>query len=114
MASMRFPVLLPLALLLAIGLASARADPSPSDSPMRAPMRFVHVHASNRECQPYCPEWISAEGKIELGTAQIFADVIASLGGRRLPIVVNSAGGSVVDAARMGRLIRAESLAVVV
>jgi hypothetical protein len=94
---------------------SACAQPSPQAAPtVQQPMQFVRVRSNDPTCVPDCPEWISAEGKIEAGTAQAFARVIAGLNGRRLPILVNSAGGSVNDAMAMGRLIRAKHLAVAV
>ena len=49
-----------------------------------------------------------------VGTAQAFAGTVKSLGGRRLPILIHSHGGSVVDALKMGALIRARGLAVAV
>jgi hypothetical protein len=76
-------------------------------------MRFVHVVSAHAGCAPDCAEWVSAEGKIEVGTAQTFARFIAGLGGRRLPILINSHGGSASDAMAMGRLIRAQRLVVV-
>jgi hypothetical protein len=77
-------------------------------------MRFVRVVSASMECQPNCPEWVSAEGQIDVGTAQTFARFIAGLGGRRLPILISSPGGSTSDAMAMGRLIRAQRLVVVV
>ncbi len=79
-----------------------------------APMRFVKVRGDNAACRPDCPEWISAEGKIVTGSADALERTLDAARGRRLPIVINSAGGSVDDAMAMGRLIRARSLAVVV
>ena len=77
-------------------------------------MRFVRVTSADAACKPNCPEWLSAEGRIEPGTANVFADAIANLKGRRLPILIHSPGGSVPDAAAMGELIRAKGLAVAV
>jgi hypothetical protein len=77
-------------------------------------MRFVRVTSADAACKPNCPEWLSAEGRIEPGTANAFADAIANLKGRRLPILIHSPGGSVPDAAAMGELIRAKGLAVAV
>ncbi len=95
--------------------ALAQAAPARQASPTSlAPMRFVRVRSDASACQPRCPEWISAEGKIVRGSADALARVIAALGDRRLPILINSAGGSVQDAMAMGRLIRATGLAVVV
>ena len=48
------------------------------------------------------------------GAAVEFAQAIESLGGRRLPILIHSPGGSVADAMAMGELIRAKGLAVAV
>lgn len=88
----------------------ARAD----EAVVYPPMKFTHVRADHPGCRPHCAEWIAAEGRIEEGTAQDFARAIAELGDRRLPIFVNSPGGSVADALAMGRLIRAKHLSVAV
>ncbi len=77
-------------------------------------MRFVRVTSAEAACKPNCPEWLSAEGRIVPGTARAFADAIANLKGRRLPILIHSPGGSVADAGGMGELIRAKGLAVAV
>jgi hypothetical protein len=102
---------------LAFILASLIALPSYAGPrpPARAPpMRFVRVTSADPACKPNCPEWLSAEGRIELGSAKVFADAIGSLKGRRLPILIHSPGGSVADAGAMGELIRARGLAVAV
>ena len=91
------------------------ATPGPRAAPnAAAPMRFVRVRSDNAACRPDCPEWISAEGKIVTGSAEALERTLEAAGGRRLPIVINSAGGAVEDAMAMGRLIRAKRLAVVV
>ena len=77
-------------------------------------MRIVRVTSSDPACEPDCPEWISAEGVITPGTAPAFAKLVASLGGRRLPVLISSHGGSLRDALEMGVLIRAKGLAVAV
>ena len=90
------------------GLGPAhRAHPDP-------PMRIVRVMDSDTACEPDCPEWLSAEGTITPGTAATFAKVVAGLGGRRLPVLISSHGGSLRDALEMGALIRAKGLAVAV
>ena len=104
----------------AIGLIGLMAAPShaelrPRGRPRVVPaMRFVRVTSADPACKPNCPEWLSAEGRIEPGTAAVFADAIANLKGRRLPILIHSPGGSVADAGAMGELIRAKGLAVAV
>jgi hypothetical protein len=103
------------ALVAVVAGASASATPTPQASPTSlAPMRFIRVASSAPGCRSDCPEWISAEGKIVTGSADALERVVAKLNGRRLPIFINSAGGSVQDAMAMGRLIRAKNLAVVV
>ena len=78
------------------------------------PIRFVRIVSGDPACQPNCPEWLSAEGRIGPGAAKQFAEAIERLNGRRLPIFIHSPGGSVPDAIAMGELIRAKGLAVAV
>jgi hypothetical protein len=100
--------------VLAAG-AGALADLRPPARPRGAPpMRFVRVTDADPACEPNCPEWLSAEGQIEPGSAPAFAEAINRLDGRRLPILIHSPGGSVTDAIAMGKLIRAKGLAVAV
>jgi hypothetical protein len=77
-------------------------------------MRFVRVVSADPACEPDCPEWLSAEGRIGPGAATDLAAAIGRLNGRRLPILIHSPGGSVPDAMAMGALIRAKGLAVAV
>jgi hypothetical protein len=77
-------------------------------------MRVLRVASSDPACGRDCPEWISVEGVLTPGSAASFARLIADLGGRRLPVLISSHGGSVRDALEMGRLIRAKGLAVAV
>jgi hypothetical protein len=105
---------LAVALLSLIALPSYAGLRPPARARIAPPMRFVRVMSADPACKPNCPEWLSAEGRIEPGTAKAFVDVIASLKGRRLPILVHSPGGSVADAGAMGELIRAKGLAVAV
>jgi hypothetical protein len=108
-ASVAFAVAVVLAAQCAV--ADLTLAPRPRVDP---PMRIVRVRSSDPTCQPNCPEWISAEGTVTPGEAQVFAEVVAGLGGRRLPILISSHGGSVPDAIAMGALIRAKGLAVAV
>jgi len=94
-----------------LGYATAGPRATPDAA---APMRFVKVRSDDVACRPDCPEFISAEGKIVTGSADALERTLKAVGGRRLPIVINSAGGAVDDAMAMGRLIRAKRLAVVV
>jgi hypothetical protein len=104
-----------LAALLCLMALPSYADLRPPARPRAAhAMRFVRVVSAEAACKPNCPEWLSAEGQIMPGTAKAFADAIANLKGRRLPILIHSPGGSVSDAGAMGELIREKGLAVAV
>ena len=103
------------ALLLSLIALPSYADlRRPTRPHIVPPMRFVRVVSADPACTPNCPEWLSAEGKIEPGSATVFADAVANLKGRRLPILIHSPGGSIADAGAMGELIRARGLAVAV
>ncbi|AZO43518.1 hypothetical protein EJ076_21680 [Mesorhizobium sp. M7D.F.Ca.US.005.01.1.1] len=92
--------------LLVTGRAFA-ADTAPDLGPT---MQFGIVRSNALGCEPICPEWISAEGSIEAGTPALFKRMLKTLGGRKLPIVVNSPGGNVEAALTLGRLIRKNKL----
>jgi hypothetical protein len=92
-------------------LADLKLPPRPRGDP---PMRIVRVISSDPACEPNCPEWISAEGMILSGTAGAFRKAILDLGGRRLPVLISSHGGSLGAALQMGALIRERRLAVAV
>ena len=103
-----------LAVLLAAGsdaLADLRLPSRPRGDP---PMRIVRIMSSDPACAANCPEWISAEGRIMPGTADAFRKAILDLGGRRLPVLISSRGGSLGAALQMGELIRERRLAVAV
>ena len=71
------------------------------------PMRVRAVHSGRAGCATGCAEWISAEGMMVQGSAQLFGIVVNSLRGRKIPILIHSHGGTVVEAMLIGRLIRA-------
>jgi len=77
-------------------------------------MRFVVVRGASRLCQPKCPEWISAEGRITSDTPKKLKKLLESLANRRLPIILSSPGGDVDGAVATGRLIRKAGLDVAV
>ncbi|MFZ1105966.1 MAG: hypothetical protein WAN86_24415 [Hyphomicrobiaceae bacterium] len=79
-----------------------------------APMQVHVVRSAHPGCEPECPQWIAAQGRIVPGTARKFQKVLRGLGDRKLPIFIDSIGGSIVDAYAIGRLIRAKGLTVAV
>ncbi|WP_245451780.1 hypothetical protein [Mesorhizobium waimense] len=77
-------------------------------------MRFVVARSNAPGCEPTCPEWISAEGTIEAGTPALLKRALKKLGGRKLPVIVDSPGGNVDAALALGRLIRKNKLDIAV
>ena len=74
------------------------------------PMQVRIVRSAEAGCEPDCAEWISAEGDIVDGTPAEFGRVFAQLGTRKLPVFVNSGGGSIEAAMVIGRMLRARQL----
>ncbi|WP_137935226.1 COG3904 family protein [Mesorhizobium comanense] len=98
----------------AIPSTTAAEPAGPESAKAGAEMRFVVVRGSNPLCNPECPEWISAEGVITGQTSQKLRQLLAMLGGRRLPVVISSRGGDLPGALAMGRLIHERKLDVAV
>jgi len=110
---MRALAVLAAAIVLACGTASA-APPSKAAPAVERPMQVNVVRGGHPGCEPQCPQWIAAQGRIVAGTARRFREVLSQLGERRLPVLIDSGGGSVDDALSIGRLVRAKGLQVVV
>lgn len=83
--------------------------------PSSGPTMIVQIMRSAEEgCEPTCAEWIAAQGRIDASTLRQFKKVLAKLGNRKLPILLDSAGGTVDEALAVGRLIRSKGLDVAV
>lgn len=103
-----------LASFLVMGHAAFAANTKKSAPDFGPTMRFVVVRSSAPGCEPTCPEWISAEGSIVAGTPALFKRTLKALGGRKLPVVVDSPGGNVEAALALGRLLRKNKLNIAV
>jgi hypothetical protein len=68
------------------------------------------VRLSHSKCEPNCPEWIAASGDITENTPALFRKIFKQLGNRRLPVLLNSGGGSIEAAIQIGRMIRKRKL----
>lgn len=110
---MRRAAVLALAAWLGCGISAAA---TPQDPPIlvEPPMEVYLVRSAEPGCEPHCPEWIAAQGKIEEDTASRFRRVLRQIGHRKVPVLIDSSGGRVSEALEIGRLIRARSLDVVV
>lgn len=95
--------------------ATPPTTPGKSGLPAMGPAMQVHiVKSAEPGCEPQCAEWIAAQGRIDAATLRQFKKVLSQLGTRKLPILIDSAGGTVDDALAIGRLIRAKGLDVAV
>ncbi|ESZ34332.1 hypothetical protein X731_31320 [Mesorhizobium sp. L2C054A000] len=103
-----------LASMFAMGSAAFAAETKNSEPNPDPPMRFVVVRSDAAGCEPTCPEWISAEGAISAKSPALLKAALKTLGGRKLPIVINSPGGDVDAAIAMGRMIRKNKLDIAV
>jgi hypothetical protein len=92
----------------------AVAQPKKSAPPAEPAMQVHIVRNADPKCEPNCPQWIAAQGRIVPGTAAQFRKVLRQLGQRKLPVLIDSGGGAVNDALAIGRLIRAGGLTVAV
>ena len=101
------------ALLLAPSQADA-AKPKRAVEPTLAPLRIVVVRSNDPACAGRCSDWISLDGPIGPGSLARFTSMLRTVGDRKLPVLINSPGGSVTDAMAIGRLIRARHLDVAV
>jgi hypothetical protein len=82
--------------------------------PDTPPMRVIIVRSGETGCEPNCPEWISAEGRITAETPALFERAFAAMAPRKLPILVASNGGVIESALRIGRMIRERHLDVAI
>ena len=105
-----FCILAAIALAVAVVPADAGAKDKKKDvhsvfSDMQ-PMQVRVVRNAQPGCEPDCAEWISAEGDIVDTTPATFRKVFAEVGKRRLPLFINSGGGSIEAAMAIGALLR--------
>ena len=117
-----------LASVLALGLAditNAATAASRPESALKAPaaakaakapppMDVFIVRSSEPGCEPNCPAWIAAQGTIRAGAAAKLKSVLKQLGNQKLPVLIESPGGSVEESLALGRLIRANGLDIAV
>lgn len=88
--------------------------PEPEQSVYDQPMRVVVVRNIIGNCDPLCPQWISAEGQITSKSPSVFKKALASVGDQKLPVVITSPGGDLDAALAIGEMIRKRGLDVAV
>jgi hypothetical protein len=77
-------------------------------------MTFQIMRASNATCEPNCPEWIYAQGRIVGSTASKFNQILRQGDRKPLLLVIQSGGGDVRAALTMGRALRANKMSVAI
>ena len=107
-----------LAFVFSFDLAfAAQSTPKKAALPAVKPdpeMSFQIMRASNVACEPNCPEWIFAEGRIVGSTAGKLNQILRRAERKPLLLVIQSGGGDVRAALSMGRAIRANKMNVAV
>lgn len=109
-------VLTALVLLAGAGEAATRTTKKPEaeKSIYDQPLRVVVVRNIIGNCEPLCPQWISAEGQITAKSASVFKKALAGIGEQKLPVVITSTGGDLDAALAIGEMIRKRGLDVAV
>lgn len=78
--------------------------------PRRQPMTFVWHPAPKEGCAPDCRDWIEAVGVITSDTPALFETIATGHDLSNTTVVLNSSGGSVLDALALGRVWRKAGL----
>ncbi|WP_186417235.1 hypothetical protein [Bosea sp. CS1GBMeth4] len=102
-----------LAFVLSLTVLPAMAQDKPAAAPQPEPMRIV-LTRSPEPCEPDCREWLAAQGAITSETLGELRRALASLNGRKVPLLVYSTGGTVEVAIAMGELARKSGLDIAV
>lgn len=112
-------LILLLAVLALAAPAAAGAGKTSTNSPAivmgptEPPMQVLIVQGPG-DCTPACPQWIAAQGEITAATPSRFAKVLRQMGKRKLPVILNSPGGSIAASLEIGRMIRKNGLDVAI
>lgn len=86
--------------------ATAPAPAGTSDqAPASTPMTFTVMRLMSDACTPRCVEWIAADGNITSDTPSKLQKLLENEQNRKLPVILNSAGGNGDAAMALGRVI---------
>lgn len=72
----------------------------------KQPMTFSWNAHADESCRPACKGWISAVGLVTADTVKLFEEFVAAHEVDGATVVLDSGGGSVLDAIRLGRRFR--------
>jgi hypothetical protein len=90
------------------------ARPAPTPAAPDTGLVVTVVRSAEPGCEPTCFEWIAAEGSIDQRAPVRLKRALSRIGKRKLPIVIDSPGGTVDDAIALGKLVRQRQLDVIV
>ncbi|MCG7509331.1 hypothetical protein [Mesorhizobium retamae] len=110
----KFLVALSVAFLVFGMCAKAGEIPAEEAASLEAPMRFGLVRSGEPGCEPTCPEWISAEGRLDKEAPNRLKATLKQVKGRDLPLLLSSRGGELHAAMALGRLLRKNGTSVAV
>ena len=105
-----FAVIASVFIVAGASAAASKAPVKKAAVPVEPPMRVYVVRSAQEGCEPNCPEWIAAQGRIDAGSLGRFKKVLGELGKRDLPVLIHSGGGHADAALAIGRLLRGKGL----
>jgi hypothetical protein len=94
-------------LTLSVVQAGRPVQASSSLEERKLPMHFVWHDAPPLDCDARCRGWVSAVGIIDSDSVKLFNDLAASHDMQGVTVVLDSGGGSVLDAIALGQRWRA-------
>ena len=77
-------------------------------------MTMTVVRSASPACEPDCPHWLQLDGEISAGSVGLFRNAVKQMSGFKLPVIINSGGGNLDAAEKIGAIIRKNGLTVVV
>jgi hypothetical protein len=93
-----------------VAAAAGKAPSKKTPVAVEPPMRVYIVRSAQDGCEPNCPEWVAAQGRIEPGSLGRFKKVLSETGKRNLPVLIHSGGGLADEALAIGRLLRSKGI----
>jgi hypothetical protein len=75
-------------------------------------MSFSIVRSNQAGCEPFCTEWVYADGKIFSDTPADFQKFLKQSAAKGLPVIIRSDGGDEAAAMALGRIFREKKIEV--
>jgi len=101
-------------LTLSVGQTGQQVQASSSLEERKLPMHFVWHDPAPLTCDAKCRGWVSAVGVIDADSLRLFNDLASGHDMRGVTVVLDSGGGSVLDAIALGQRWRALNISTAV